>query len=88
MKKLLGSILVVSLISSLSISALEKPGYPNVDYETFKIEKLRGENPEVRSNLAKLKLLKKRAQRETGQKLEQIKAEIKKVEKMLGSSYK
>lgn len=40
MKKLVGSLLAITLMATLSMGALEKPATPDVDIETLRIEKM------------------------------------------------
>jgi predicted transcriptional regulator len=90
MKKLLVSLLAVSLIPSLSVNALEKPGTEDVDIETYRIEEMLQENPgehiyhskklaqldkQTLSN--KIKELKEKAKKVTGAAVANIKAKIK-----------
>lgn len=81
MKKLVTSLLAVSMIATLSIGALEKPGTPDVDYETREVEQLLSEKTGVLKQ--KMAEWKEKAKRATGRALEKIRVKIKQYEDAL-----
>jgi DNA-directed RNA polymerase subunit L len=86
MKKLVLSLF--SILATVSLVAMEKPATPDVDFETYRIEKMRGENPQVHIMQAKLIKLREEAKKATGSALEKIKAKINKYETLIEAQIK
>jgi hypothetical protein len=81
MKKLLVSLLALSMIVPISVKGLEKSGEPSDDFETLRIEKMRGENPKyhvLQAKLIELKKAKKEALTDVAR--QKIQADITKLE--------
>jgi transcriptional regulator of met regulon len=88
MKKLMISLVAINLFGSLSIVGLEKPATVDVDVETYRIEKMRGENPQVHALQLKIEKLKEQARTTVGAARNAINAEIEKYQAQVNAAVK